>query len=340
MSVEPQNRTSYQSTTTVVGWLLAAAGLALSACVASSSGGSGGVPGEEMGGGGTAEQNTVVIDPKEVSGTGALSGYSFVAPPEWDVAFGPEEITIRNKSAMDNGPVIGLLKAQVGSGNLEADMDALFFQVFAEWRPRSEPDGIQYYEKGKTMQGFEYYIHRQYAQPTDPNSNIKGAYCSVLLVQLPGKLAVVAHREQDFSNTVQALSYLLLSLRFNQEAAAASTLSKDILGPWSLTGQNVAAYNTYYADGNFTKGGATSFTTGTSGSYGTITTTSFSATGNYKLSGNRLNAYYKSNDTTYLSALRFYTSRVGDRPWRSHMATMNLDEGWKYDFPSEWDSAK
>lgn len=283
----------------------------------------------------TNQTNTdvVLIDPSEVSGTGNMAGFSLVVPPEWEATFTSDEIIIRNKSLLVGGPIVSILPLVQGSGNLETDMNNFFYQVFSGWQLNFQTS--QYFEKGKTIQGFSYYIERKNLITTDQTRATVGA---VLLIQLNNnKVAVVAHSFDNVSTSVQELNYLLFSLRFNQETAGNITISKDIIGPWSLTSLNAGAYMTYYKDGNFTKGGSTSFTVGLNDTYNQITTTQFSATGNYKLNGNQLEDFYKSNSTTYKRRIRFYTSKLDQNPWKSKMGSIDMDSGWRFQFPSEWD---
>lgn len=279
-----------------------------------------------------SSSDIVLIDPSEVSGSGNMSGYSMVIPPEWEATFTADNIIIRNKSLLDIGPIVSIQPPVQGSGNLENDMNNFFFQVFSGWQLKYETN--QYHEKGKTIQGFPYYIERKNLINTDQTISTVGA---VLLIQLKdNKVAIISHSFDNVSTSVQELNYLLFSLRFNQEAVGNITISKDIIGPWSLTSLNAGAYTTYYGDGNFTNGGATSFTVGLNETYNQITTTQFSATGNYTLNGNQIQDYYKTNTTTYKRRIRFYTSKLDQEPYKSKMGAIDLDNGWHFQFPSEW----
>jgi hypothetical protein len=275
----------------------------------------------------------VLIDPSEVSGTGNMSSYSMVIPPEWNATFSSNDIVILNTNLGDNGPILSIQPIVQGSGNLENDMNSFFFQVFAGWQLKYETN--QYYEKGKTIQGFPYYIERKTIQNLEQTETRDGA---LLLVQLSNnKVGIIAHIFANSSTSVQELNYLLFSLRFNQEAVGNITISKDIIGPWSLTSLNSGAYMTYYGDGYFTKGGATSFTVGLNETYNQITTTQFSATGNYKLNGNQLEDNYNSNNTTNKRRIRFYTNKLDQDAWLPKMGSIDLDNGWHFQFPSQWD---
>ena len=144
-----------------------------------------------------------------------------VIPPEWEATFSADNITILNKNLLNNGPIISIQPFVQGSGNIENDMNLFFFQVFAGWQLKFETN--QYFEKGKTIQGFPYYIERK--NLTNQN-NTESTVGAVLLVQLSNnKVAIVAHSFANSSTSVQELNYLLFSLRFNQEAVGNITIS-------------------------------------------------------------------------------------------------------------------
>jgi hypothetical protein len=286
------------------------------------------------------DPNFVLIDPNEITGIGEVSDYSLVLPQQWEAQLKQDRILILDKEKQFNGAVIDILKPFQGSGNLETDMNDNFDGFFNGWQ-KSGSNVLRYQEKGKTMQGFDYYLERN--EVVDGNNNTQ--YAAVLLVQLKNRVGVVVYLSPSSSNLVHELSYILFSLRFNKESVGNITLAKDLIGPWSLTSLNAGAYMTYYGDGNFTKGGSTSFTVGLDATYNQITTTQFSATGSYKLKGNQLETSYKSDGKTYIDRVRFYSSKTEGASWKSHKATISIDQGWRFNLygfealiiPSQWD---
>jgi hypothetical protein len=287
--------------------------------------------------GNTDDPNFVLVDPTEITGIGEVTDYSLVVPPEWKADLQQDRILLLDKNKLFNGPIIDIFKPIQGSGNLETDMNNLFLNSYLTEYYDYGSQSLRYDEKGKTMQGFDYYLIRR--QVKNKNTQEQRTV-ALLLIQLKSSIAVIVYQSPDFSNVVQELSYLLFSLRFNKESIGNITLSKDILGPWSLVTLYAAAYETFYGDGNFTKGGATSFTVSLNATYDQITTTTFSSSGNYKLTRNQYKQYFKSNNTTYTHRTRVYSSKLNQDNWKLHKANISFDEGWNYQQPVEWDSEK
>ncbi len=278
----------------------------------------------------------VVVDPNEISFTGILQNYGLVMPSNWTQKVVSEEIILNANGGKSF--TISILPSFNNTDDIQTAVKSKFLTVFSGWS-YSPTDylSIQYKEQGKTFQGYDYYLERHELAKDDGNGDLIKIFATFLIIKNGNYCVPIIHFNNDPSNVVQELSYLLFSFRVKNQPNGNITISKDIVGPWSLVGSSVGAAITYFRDGNFVKGGASSYIVGHDAIYDKITTTSFSASGNFKLNGHNLEEYFKSNNQTYKSKIRFYTSTTGNDPWKSHLATINMDEGWVYDYPVEWD---
>jgi hypothetical protein len=275
----------------------------------------------------------------ETTGTGAVSDYSFVLPNNWQVQNNPDRIIIEPKDHNFYTPTISILPITKSSGNLETDMNGLFFQVWAGYKMKATTRDYynDYFQKGKTLQGFPYYMERRSVIKDGETESID---VGLLLVQLQGRVAIVAIFKASSLFNLDELGYLLFTLRFSKEKSLANSLSQDIIGGWGNVGGSTASSYTYYKDGSFSKGGATSIYSSHDANYDKVTTTSFGASGTFSIKGNTLSEYYKSNNTTYKSKLRFYYKKLGDKDWEFKMSKLNVDNAPEYGIPIEIDKDK
>jgi hypothetical protein len=285
--------------------------------------------------------NTIDNDYKnanETTGTGAVSDYNFVLPNDWTVQNNPNEIVLEPKDRGSFTPIVSMMPFMRGSGNLETDMNTFYFQLFAGWQESSNNwESSRYYEKGKTIQGFPYYMQRMKIMKT-VNGEIIHMESGVLIIQLQGRVAMLAVANPTSLFCLTEFGYLLFSLRFNNEKSLPNSLSQDLLGGWCITGSSASSCNTYYKDGSFAKGGATSTRTSHDANYDKVTTSSFGASGTYSIKGGILSAYYKSNGVTYKDKIRFYYKKNGNKDWEFKMGSTSDEEyGTKLRLPGEWD---
>ncbi len=208
--------------------------------------------------------------------------------------------------------------------------NTIFWQVFQAGKPSTD-NGFRAdygrYEKGKTMQGFDYFQVKKYITKKSGNDNLR-IDGTLLLIQVGDKVAVISAGEPYqtmFDAAEQALDYILYDFRI-ASAGANANLQKDLLGSWSSV-SSVALLYTYHPNGTFSFAGASQFRTSRDSVYDNVTTTSFSSDGTYKLSGNLMTITNKKSGITSQDRIRFYYTKYDRYDWEYKMGKLDTKTG-------------
>jgi hypothetical protein len=262
--------------------------------------------------------------------SGSVSDYEFTLPPKWTRSDSPNEIVMKKKTEYQEY-TISMQPLLASSGNLENDAETIFWQVFQGWAPSTE-NGFRAdygrYEKGKTMQGFDYFQVKKYITKKSGNDNLR-IDGTLLLIQVGNKVAVISAGEPYqtmFDAAEQALDYILFDFRIASGGANAN-LQKDLLGSWSSFGSSVGLSYTYHSNGTFSFAGASQFRTSRDTYTDNVTTTSFSSDGTYKLNGNLMTIVNKKSGITSQDRIRFYFTKYDKDEWIYKMGKLDAKTG-------------
>ncbi|HLM62571.1 MAG TPA: hypothetical protein VK308_17345 [Pyrinomonadaceae bacterium] len=257
-----------------------------------------------------------------------IDDYGFITPAGWSRSDSANKIVLSKGSENK----IEFLPLVNSSGNLERDADRIFWQVFKgfdSWYGHGFKADYGTYEKGRTVQGLEYYLVQRYAKKASEEMSdyVESKFDAiVLLVKVGGKVAVIAGRQsfQTDSTTLEAIDLILYDLKF-KSVTDTYNLKNDLLGSWSTASGSVALAYTFNANGTFSQGSATQFRTSRDARTDNVTTTSYGMTQSYSLSGNILTQNYKRTGKIEKSKIRIYYTKEDKDPWQHKIGFLPLD---------------
>lgn len=280
------------------------------------------------------KSNTTPVnqEPSNTSYSISLNDYAFDIPTNWKTENRGNEIFVTDERESFK---VSILPPFTASGSLETEMNNGFFKEFNSWEEVDNFQQFDHNEKGKTVQGFDYYMLQKTLQMK--GNKYERACGTLLLIQLGNKMVQIVHFKSSANFNVEELNYMLYSLRFKNVPDAAISLHNDIIGGWSSVGGSTSLVIKYYKDGSFVKGGAAQTTTSHDANYDRVTTTSHGATGTYKLAGNNLSTYYNSNGETYHEKIRFYYRKIGNENWTPKLGYTGNGATRPFQFAGELD---
>ncbi len=263
---------------------------------------------------------------------GGEAGYEFTTPAGWTRSDSAGKVML----SRDGDKTLAFLPLMDSSGDLERDADRILWQVFKgfnTWYGNGFTPDYGTFERGKTIQGLEYFQACRYAKKaSDPNEGfVESRFDAViLLVKIGNKVAVVVGSQPFQSvfhsdSAVAALDLILYDLRF-KGVAENYDLKKDILGSWSAASTTVALAYTFNANGTFNKGAAIEFRTSRDRYTDNVTTTSYGITDSYKLAGNILTQTYKNTKQVVKQKIRVYQTKYDKDPWRQKLGMLPLGD--------------
>lgn len=256
------------------------------------------------------------------SQSGNVSDYSFATPAGWSRTDSANEIVLSN----DGNNKISFLPLMNSSGNLEADADRILWQLlkgYNSWFANGFTADYGTFEKGKTIQGLEYFRAYRYAKKaSDPNDGSAESKLDavILLVKLGDKVAVIIgsspfQTDSYKDSALQAINIILYDLTF-KSVANSYNLKNDLLGSWSGASGSVGLAYTFNANGTFNKGGAIQFRTSRDARTDNVTTTSYGMTDSYSLAGNILTQKYKKTGEVVKYKTRIYYTKYDKDTWQ------------------------
>ncbi len=274
--------------------------------------------------------NRTNSNPASYGDRGNIGDYGFMTPSGWSRLDSAGQIVL----SKGNEHRIEFLPPMDSSGNLERDAEKIIWQVFKgfdAWYSNGFEADWGTFEKGRTMQGLEYFRVYRYAKRIgDENNGFAQSKFDaiILLVKLGGKVAVIAGRQPfqtDFArdSTLAAIDLILYDLKF-KSVSDSGNLKNDLLGSWSSNGGGASLAYTFNANGTFHKGAATEFRTSRDERTDNVTTTSYGMTQSYSLSGNILTQNYKRTGETLKYKIRIYYTKYDKDAWQYKLGFLPL----------------
>ncbi len=259
---------------------------------------------------------------------GTLGDYQFTAPPGWTTVKTSNEITINGP---DKQSTLSLLPMVKGSGNLEQDMSALFWQVFAGFEKDPYNPDHHIITKGVSPDGWKYMKEEMGIRKMVDDKAIQ-IYGFVMLVQLGNQVAIIAGSFADpqsllweTKNVDWQLFFHSLSFK-NFKQQGTNPLQKILPGKWMTGSYSGMLTYTFAANGHYASGAAFS-TTREYSTYQLIEkTTSFVGDGTYTLKGNQLSMTNARTKKVQTSRLRIYDQfQYGG--WTHHIGLLSKSAG-------------
>ncbi len=270
-------------------------------------------------------------NPTSSNESGNVSDYSFTTPAGWSRTDFTNKIELRSK---DGQNIIDFYPLMNSSGNLERDAERILWQVFKgydAWFSMGFKADYGTFEKGRTVQGLEYYRVYRYAKKiSDENTPLAQSRFDaiILLVKLGSKVAVIAgsqpfQRDNATGSTLSVIDLILYDLAF-KSVTDTYDLKNDLLGSWSAVASVALAY-TFNANGTFHKGAASEFRTSRDAYTDNVTTTSYGMTDSYSLSGNILTQKYKGSNEVSKYKIRIYDTKYDKNAWQHNLGFLSLN---------------
>ena len=270
--------------------------------------------------------------PNPAAPSGTDPGYEFTVPAGWSRTDSVGKIVLTK----GGDKTIAVLPPTDSSGDLERDADRILWQVlkgFNTWHGNGFTPDYGTFERGKTIQGLEYFQAYRYAKKaSDPNEGfVESRFDAIiLLVKLGNQVAVVVgsqpFQSPNYSDSaVTALDRILYDLRF-KGVAENYNLKNEILGSWSTASSTVALAYTFNPNGSFNKGGAIQFRTSRDRYTDDVTTTSYGMTDSYSLAGNVLTQNYRNTKQVVKQKVRVYQTKYDKDPWRQKLGFLPLGD--------------
>ena len=278
-----------------------------------------------------AQTNSNPANSMSSSESGSVGDYGFTTPSGWSRVDSGDKIVL-SKGGENK---IEFLPPTNSSGDLEQDAQRIIWQVFKgcdAWYANGFEADYGTFEKGKTVQGLEYFRVYRYAKKASEENNGFAASrfdAIILLVKLGGKVAVIAGSQPfqtgDYSrgSALNAIDLILYDLKF-KSVTGAYDLKDDLLGSWSSASGSVALAYTFNADGTFHKGAAAEFRTQRDRDTQNVTTTSYGMTQSYSLAGNVLTENYKRTGEVVKSKIRIYATKYDKDAWQHKIGFLPL----------------
>lgn len=262
--------------------------------------------------------------------SGNMPGYEFTTPTGWSRSDSADKIIL----SKGEDKMIALLPLMDSSGDLVRDADRILWQVLKghnTWYGNGFQPDYGTFERGKTIQGLEYFQAYRYAKKaSDPNEGfVQSRFDAViLLVKIGGKVAVIVgsqpFQSPNYSDSaVTAIDRILYDLKF-RSVPDTYNLKSDVLGSWSAASSTVALAYTFNPNGSFNKGGAHQFRTSRDGYTDNVTTTSYGMTETYSLAGNIMTQTYKRTGQVVKHKIRVYQTKYDKDPWRQKLGFLPL----------------
>ncbi|WP_379091541.1 hypothetical protein [Pedobacter sp. UC225_65] len=272
----------------------------------------------------TAQNNkTNSVSPTNAPiGSGSKNIYSITVPPTWSLNTGGNSLTLE-KNTTTGKRIIELMNMVRSSGNLEKDMEHLFFEVFDGWSLYNGSNNQLFekgdHEKGVTCQGLPYYMLSN--SITKPGGDVIKA--TLLLIQVGINVAIINTADQILgSESEQALNFLLFTLKINGAADKNVDYKKQLTGTWASSsgsyGNSLVAATSYTAEGKYYVLTQSSYTVGYDYYNDLIKSKQFKGEGVFAFKGNVLERKTSSGVATNYF-IRFYSRKYANNEWRNLM---------------------
>jgi hypothetical protein len=257
--------------------------------------------------------------------SGTKSIYSITVPPTWSLNTGGNSLTLE-KNTNTGKRIIEFMSMVKSSGNLEKDMEHIFFEVFDGWSLYNSPNNLLFekgdHEKGFTCQGLPYYrLSNSIRKTGSGNGDVIKSF--VILIQVGPNVAIINSADNMFSSeTEMALNFLLFNLKINGIAEKNEDYKKQLTGTWAsssgLYGNSLSAVTSYTAEGKYYALIQSAYTVGYDYYNDLIKKKQFKNEGAFAIKGNVLERKASSGTATKYF-IRFYSRKSGNNAWQNLM---------------------
>ena len=254
--------------------------------------------------------------------------YSITVPPTWSLNAGGNSLTLEKNTATGKR-IIEFMSMVKSSGNLEKDMEHIFFEVFDGWSLYNSPNTLLFekgdHEKGVTCQGLPYYMLSN--SITKPGGDVIKA--TVLIIQAGANVAIINTADKILgSESEMALNFLLFTLKINGVAEKNVDYKKQLTGTWASSsgsyGNSLIAATCYTAEGKYYVLTQSSYTVGHDYYNDLIKSKQFKGEGVFAFKGNVLERKTGSGPTTKYF-IRFYSRKYSNNEWSNVMGFYQYD---------------
>jgi hypothetical protein len=288
------------------------------------------------------ELNASEVAPKPlVIAAASFGDYIFTPPPGWSSEKANDAIILRGP---DRSSIITILPMVTSSGDLEKDMDYLFWQAFAGWQADEQNPDHHIFTKGIAPAGWEYYKKEIGIRAVNnPQTEIYGF---VFLAKLNGAVAVIGgcyNHSTDLLDEQSKTDWIQFfhSLDFkNYKSTGASALAKDIIGNWLIGSSSGVSTYEFASNGHYANANAFSTSHQVSDYAVKETTTSFVGDGTYSIKGNELTLTSNKGIIQKPKIRIFYQKEYGDWLKTIGMLSNSTVDGTSYEAIYRWQEKK
>ncbi len=263
-----------------------------------------------------------------ITSSGNKGIYSITVPPTWSLNTEGNSLSIE-KNTTTGKRIVEFMSMVKSSGNLEKDMEHIFFEVFDGWSLHNSPNSLLFekgdHEKGVTCQGLPYYMLSN--SITKPGGDVIKA--TVLIIQVGANVAIINTADKILgSESEMALNFLLFTLKINGVAPKNVDYKKQLIGTWASSsgsyGNSLIAATSYTAEGKYYVLTQSSYTVGYDYYNDLIKKKQFKGEGLFSFKGNVLERRSSSGSGSKYFA-RFYSRKYGNNAWGDVMGLYQYD---------------
>lgn len=269
--------------------------------------------------------NETTSSTNAINGSGNKNMYSITVPPTWSLNTGGNSLTLE-KNTNTGKRIIEFMSMVKSSGNLEKDMEHIFFEVFDGWNLYNSPNNLLFekgdHEKGFTCQGLPYYrLSNSIRKTGSGNDDVIKSF--VILIQVGPNVAIINSADNMLSSeTEMALNFLLFNLKIKGIAEKNEDYKKQLTGTWAsnsgLYGNSLSAVTSYTAEGKYYALIQSAYTVGYDYYNDLIKKKQFKNEGAFAIKGNVLERKASSGAATKYF-IRFYSRKSGNNAWQNLM---------------------
>ncbi len=276
-----------------------------------------------------------IFKDKYITGTGIFSDHSYIVPPAGKSTFHQQYtnlIKIKNDDLNESGQPfwIDIFPLELSSGSLETDAENIIAKNNQGYVPFIRSGGTSSniaFERGRTMQGFEYLkVKKNLIKKTDNNTDVKAEIVAV--IKVGNKIAPILLEEDvdaSWDKGDEALAFILMTIKFNNIVSPGTNLQKDLLGTWGSVGTTGGSGTSYYGTNTFDWGGASQTRTSKDADYDYVYSKTFGGTGTYNVKGNVLTETWKATKSVGTKLISPIQRKVNDEPWQSYLWSIRID---------------
>jgi len=250
----------------------------------------------------TGNSNTTIIEP----GASSFGNYIYSVPSGWKSENNGSSIVLRGP---DNSSVITILPMVKAGGDLDDDMEALFFQVFPGWVADPRIPDHHKLTKGTSPSGWQYY-KKEIAITRSDNRDAE-IYAFVFLARVGDLDAIIAGSYINGSDLLDdefKTDWIVFyhSLDFRNYKGSSFDLSKEIIGRWSAGGSSGMSSDEFRPDGKYVSAAGFSTSHAIDNYTERVSTTAFSGDGTYSVNGNILSMISGKTGKERKTKIRLY----------------------------------